>query len=153
MRDLATAELLLSELVTNSVRHGPSGPSAKVGVLIEVERNLLRAEVSDGSPGARRLGHRTRRATEAATDWSCSNRSQVGGARDETVRSTSPGSNSSCRCLEQRCSSARLELALLDPQVAQRPSHEGYPKRGCGPNVIKGGQHLRRGSRPSNRPS
>jgi transcriptional regulator with XRE-family HTH domain len=49
--ELATAELLLSELVTNSVRHGPSGPSAKVGVVIEVERNLLRAEVSDGSPG------------------------------------------------------------------------------------------------------
>lgn len=54
--ELATAELLLSELVANSVRHGPSGPSAKVGVYIEVERNLLRAEVSDGSPGGATLG-------------------------------------------------------------------------------------------------
>jgi anti-sigma regulatory factor (Ser/Thr protein kinase) len=90
MRDLATAELLLSELVTNSVRHGPSGPSAKVGVLIEVERNLLRAEVSDGSPGARRLGHRTRRATEAATDGSCSESlaSRWGSRRDSALNVT-----------------------------------------------------------------
>jgi anti-sigma regulatory factor (Ser/Thr protein kinase) len=46
---LAVARLLLSELVTNSVRHGPPGPTAKVGIFIRIERNLLRAEVSDGS--------------------------------------------------------------------------------------------------------
>jgi transcriptional regulator with XRE-family HTH domain/anti-sigma regulatory factor (Ser/Thr protein kinase) len=45
---LQTALLLASELVTNSVVHGPSGPSS-VGLLISVERNVLRVEVSDGS--------------------------------------------------------------------------------------------------------
>ena len=48
---LQTALLLTSELVTNSVVHGPSGPS-NVGLLISVERNVLRVEVSDGSPHA-----------------------------------------------------------------------------------------------------
>ena len=37
---LQTALLLTSELVTNSVVHGPSGPSS-VGLLISVERNVL----------------------------------------------------------------------------------------------------------------
>ena len=47
---LQTALLLASELVTNSVVHGPAGPN--VGLLISVERNVLRVEVSDGSPYA-----------------------------------------------------------------------------------------------------
>ena len=48
---LQTALLLASELVTNSVVHGPAGPGT-VGLLISVERNVLRVEVSDGSPHA-----------------------------------------------------------------------------------------------------
>jgi transcriptional regulator with XRE-family HTH domain len=48
---LQTALLLASELVTNSVVHGPPHPST-VGLLISVERNVLRVEVSDGSPHA-----------------------------------------------------------------------------------------------------
>ena len=48
---LQTALLLASELVTNSVVHGPPNPST-VGLLISVERNVLRVEVSDGSPHA-----------------------------------------------------------------------------------------------------
>ena len=52
--DLGTARLLMSELVTNSVRHGPKTPGATVGVFIGVGRGRLRAEVSDGSTeGAR----------------------------------------------------------------------------------------------------
>lgn len=46
---LQTALLLTSELVTNSVVHGSSGPSS-VGLFIGVERNVLRVEVSDDSP-------------------------------------------------------------------------------------------------------
>ena len=48
---LQIALLLASELVTNSVVHGPPDPST-VGLLISVERNVLRVEVSDGSPHA-----------------------------------------------------------------------------------------------------
>ena len=48
---LQTALLLASELVTNSVVHGPPHPST-VGLLISVERTVLRVEVSDGSPHA-----------------------------------------------------------------------------------------------------
>ena len=51
---LQTALLLASELVTNSVVHGPSDPST-VGLVIGVERNVLRVEVSDGSPHAATL--------------------------------------------------------------------------------------------------
>ena len=51
---LETARLLASELVSNSVRHGPSGPKAVIGFLVEVGRKRLRVEVSDGSAeGAR----------------------------------------------------------------------------------------------------
>ena len=42
------ARLLLSELVTNSVRHGPPD-GATVGVFVGVGRERLRVEVSDGS--------------------------------------------------------------------------------------------------------
>jgi transcriptional regulator with XRE-family HTH domain/anti-sigma regulatory factor (Ser/Thr protein kinase) len=52
--DLETARLLMSELVTNSVRHGPTNDDATVGVFIGVGRDRLRVEVSDGATeGAR----------------------------------------------------------------------------------------------------
>jgi transcriptional regulator with XRE-family HTH domain/anti-sigma regulatory factor (Ser/Thr protein kinase) len=47
---LETARLLVSELVTNSVVHGPPGPSRSIGLFVSVERNVLRVEVSDDSP-------------------------------------------------------------------------------------------------------
>jgi transcriptional regulator with XRE-family HTH domain len=48
------ARLLTSELVTNSVRHGPSGPDATVGLAVTVGRGTLRVDVADGSQtGAR----------------------------------------------------------------------------------------------------
>ena len=45
-----TARLLVSELVTNSVRHGPSSSEATVGLSIHVDRNVIRVDVSDRSP-------------------------------------------------------------------------------------------------------
>ena len=51
---LHAAELLTSELVTNSVRHGPSGDGSTIGLFIVVDRETVRVEVSDDSPtGAR----------------------------------------------------------------------------------------------------
>jgi transcriptional regulator with XRE-family HTH domain len=47
--NLETARLLMSELVTNSVRHGPTSEGATVGVFIGVGRDRLRVEVSDGA--------------------------------------------------------------------------------------------------------
>jgi transcriptional regulator with XRE-family HTH domain len=52
--DLAVARLLVSELVTNSVLHGPKTDDATIGLFIGVGRDRLRVEVSDGSTqGAR----------------------------------------------------------------------------------------------------
>jgi transcriptional regulator with XRE-family HTH domain/anti-sigma regulatory factor (Ser/Thr protein kinase) len=51
---LETARLLISELVSNSVRHGPTTEGSTVGVFIGVGRDRLRVEVSDGATkGAR----------------------------------------------------------------------------------------------------
>jgi anti-sigma regulatory factor (Ser/Thr protein kinase) len=47
--NLETARLLVSELVTNSVRHGPTTEGATVGVFVGVGRDRVRVEVSDGS--------------------------------------------------------------------------------------------------------
>ena len=49
-RERETARLLASELVTNSVRHGPSGHNATVELFVGVERKHLRVEVADRSP-------------------------------------------------------------------------------------------------------
>jgi two-component sensor histidine kinase/DNA-binding XRE family transcriptional regulator len=46
---LETARLLVTELVTNSVRHAPQGRHAHIDLLVAVERNRLRVEVADGS--------------------------------------------------------------------------------------------------------
>ncbi len=48
--DLWPARLLLSEVVTNAVRHGASGPGSTVGVRLVRRPGSLRVEVSD--PGA-----------------------------------------------------------------------------------------------------
>jgi transcriptional regulator with XRE-family HTH domain len=51
---LESARLLTSELVTNSVRHGPNNRDATVGLAVTVERSMLRVDVADDSPvGAR----------------------------------------------------------------------------------------------------
>jgi transcriptional regulator with XRE-family HTH domain/anti-sigma regulatory factor (Ser/Thr protein kinase) len=47
--------LLISELVSNSVRHGPQGPSATVEIVVSVERTRLRVEVADRSETPARL--------------------------------------------------------------------------------------------------
>lgn len=49
---LQTARLLATELVSNSVRHGPSGGRASVDVQISVDRSQLRVAVTDDSPSA-----------------------------------------------------------------------------------------------------
>ena len=51
---LETARLLASELVTNSVKYGPSDP-ASVGVFIDVARDRIRVEVSDMADAPVRL--------------------------------------------------------------------------------------------------
>ena len=52
--DLESARVLISELVTNSVLHGPTAEDSTVGVFIGVGRDRLRVEVSDGSPRSAR---------------------------------------------------------------------------------------------------
>ena len=49
-QELETARLLVTELVTNSVTHGPTGRKATVELHVGVERDLLRIEVADRSP-------------------------------------------------------------------------------------------------------
>jgi anti-sigma regulatory factor (Ser/Thr protein kinase) len=48
---LADARLLVSELVTNSVRHADLGPEQRIEVLAGVEAGTLRVEVRDGGRG------------------------------------------------------------------------------------------------------
>ena len=45
-----TARLLVSELVTNSLRHGPQAPGTTIELAVEIARNRLRIEVADRSP-------------------------------------------------------------------------------------------------------
>jgi transcriptional regulator with XRE-family HTH domain/anti-sigma regulatory factor (Ser/Thr protein kinase) len=72
---LETARLLTSELVTNSIRHGPSAP-ATIGLFIEVANDRMRVEVSDGADAAPRLrpptengGHGLTLVDTLATRW------------------------------------------------------------------------------------
>jgi anti-sigma regulatory factor (Ser/Thr protein kinase) len=55
------AELIVTELVTNAVRHGPGGP---VEVAIEAGGSGVRGEVADPGPGIRHDELSRRRATE-----------------------------------------------------------------------------------------
>jgi anti-sigma regulatory factor (Ser/Thr protein kinase) len=43
--------LLVSELVTNSVRHAATGPADAVGLVVSISAIDLRVEVLDGGPG------------------------------------------------------------------------------------------------------
>ena len=68
--------LLISELVSNSVRHGPQGPSATVEIAVGVERTRLRVEVADRSATPARLktpsdegGYGLALVTAMATRW------------------------------------------------------------------------------------
>ena len=47
--ELETARLLTTELVTNSVRHGPHGGRHGIELIVTVARDRLRVEVADGS--------------------------------------------------------------------------------------------------------
>jgi transcriptional regulator with XRE-family HTH domain len=48
-QELETARLLATELVTNSVRHGPNSSKATVELFVKVERDRLRIEVRNRS--------------------------------------------------------------------------------------------------------
>jgi anti-sigma regulatory factor (Ser/Thr protein kinase) len=48
---LEDIRLLVSELVTNSVRHAGLGDSGSIGLRVEVRPRLVRVEVSDPGPG------------------------------------------------------------------------------------------------------
>lgn len=54
-------EMIVTELVTNAVRHGPGGP---VAIAIESGGAGLRGEVSDPGPGIEHYNLDRRRATE-----------------------------------------------------------------------------------------
>jgi anti-sigma regulatory factor (Ser/Thr protein kinase) len=55
------AEMIVTELVTNAVRHGPGGP---VELAIEAGGNGVRGEVADPGPGIHRRDLRRRKPTE-----------------------------------------------------------------------------------------
>jgi len=44
-------QLLVSELVTNSVRHAGMGPDGRIRVRVQIDRDTIRLEVTDGGPG------------------------------------------------------------------------------------------------------
>ncbi|MFL5825551.1 MAG: ATP-binding protein [Thermoleophilaceae bacterium] len=48
---LDDVRLLVSELVTNSVRHASGGPDSEVRLEVEVDEHFLRAQVIDRGPG------------------------------------------------------------------------------------------------------
>jgi anti-sigma regulatory factor (Ser/Thr protein kinase) len=54
-------EMIVTELVTNAVKHGPGGP---VEVAIQAGGSGMRGEVADPGPGIHRLKLDRRRATE-----------------------------------------------------------------------------------------
>lgn len=54
-------ELIITELVTNAIRHGPGGP---VEIALEAGGRGVRGEVSDPGPGIRRQKLVRRKATE-----------------------------------------------------------------------------------------
>jgi anti-sigma regulatory factor (Ser/Thr protein kinase) len=50
-RRLEDARLLVSELVTNAIRHAGLGESDHITLIVEVDDDLLRIEVCDPGPG------------------------------------------------------------------------------------------------------
>ncbi len=52
---LADLRLLVSELVTNSVEHGPRKSGKPIGLRLSISNASVRAEVRDGGCGFRRL--------------------------------------------------------------------------------------------------
>ena len=84
---LAIARLLVSELVANSVKHGPSGPSAKVGFYVHVERNQAQFESRSrmAQPAELSHGRPTRRGVTDSNLW---NRFRGAGDRVEMAIST-----------------------------------------------------------------
>jgi anti-sigma regulatory factor (Ser/Thr protein kinase) len=52
-RQLAQLQLLISELVTNSVIHGDAGPRGQITIQVTVREHTVHGEVSDSGPGFR----------------------------------------------------------------------------------------------------
>jgi anti-sigma regulatory factor (Ser/Thr protein kinase) len=50
-RRLDDVRLLVSELVTNAIRHADTGPDATISLLVDVTDGRLRVEVQDGGRG------------------------------------------------------------------------------------------------------
>lgn len=50
---LEKARLIVTELVTNSVRHAPPGEAGEVGIVVSPFPDCLRIEVTDGGNGFR----------------------------------------------------------------------------------------------------
>jgi anti-sigma regulatory factor (Ser/Thr protein kinase) len=48
---LDNARLLVSELITNSVRHAGLGENARIGLHVDIGPDVLRVEVTDPGPG------------------------------------------------------------------------------------------------------
>lgn len=46
-----TVRLLVSELVTNSVKHGGAGPQDSIDLALTASAGMVRVEVGDGGPG------------------------------------------------------------------------------------------------------
>jgi anti-sigma regulatory factor (Ser/Thr protein kinase) len=60
LADLAqSVRLLVSELVTNAVRHGPRGSDATVSLVLATSRGGVRVEVRDSGPGFEPPSRRT----------------------------------------------------------------------------------------------
>jgi transcriptional regulator with XRE-family HTH domain len=66
------ARLLVSELVTNSVRHGPTGADVTITLFVGIGRDRLRVEVSDGATKRARFragGYGLTLVAELASRW------------------------------------------------------------------------------------
>lgn len=68
---LEVAQLLISELVTNSIRHAGLGPDDRIRVEAEVSGSRLRVDVLDGSrqSGPHRVSGTIRPAPGAESGW------------------------------------------------------------------------------------
>ncbi|HVF12854.1 MAG TPA: ATP-binding protein [Actinomycetota bacterium] len=64
---LEDAGLLISEIVTNSVRHGHPPPDAHIHLSLSLSEEKLRAEVCDGGPGF--SPEKIRRSPEQIGGW------------------------------------------------------------------------------------
>src|SRR6185436_2511586 len=69
-RALDDAQLLVSQLVANSMRHARLGPKDTIRVIAEVGHGRLRVDVVDGGPGGTPVpAHAIRQRPAAESGW------------------------------------------------------------------------------------